>query len=308
MIRKSTGEMAPRASALADAIRQAQNIQTSLAAFENLQTEKHGPTPESRDEPIAPSMVRSNTRHQALRTPSRRKPRSHSKKSSSDWEFTEEMRLTEKERAKQAAGAVLINPPAPERKKIGAPSPIDDKNEDIPLLVKTDSMDTVIEEETESMSTTEAPYAKSPHSFRPSASSALSRSLRESRMHTNFSKASNKDVTSLSGPLPTINEAATTLVNSIDEAEESFQSVHECPLKATELEHQGTANTTASAANTRTKSSDKRKAVASTKVESRNSEHVKGQAQHLEELKSINIPSTAIGSKYDISLNRLTSS
>jgi hypothetical protein len=295
MIRKSTGEMAPAASALSDALRQARKSERSLAAFKNLQIAKYSPVQEPREKPRekrkAPLMDRGNTHRRAFRGPSGRIPTNNSKKSPDD------VKLTAREKARQAAGAVYINPPEPERKKIGAPSPVEDEAEGLPILVNTDSMDTVVQEKTESMNTIEVSFPKSPLLFRPSSDSGLSRSFRESRMHSSsrsLPKASKKDFTSFSAPLPTINETTATLVDSTSDIYDIWE---DCTSETTK-EPQDIADTSAAAVKFVTKSSGKGKVVVSPKSGDRKScleESTKRYAQYLEEMKSLNVPSAVIG-------------
>lgn len=100
--------------------------------------------------------------------------------------------------------------------------------EDFPLLEKTESMNTVVEEDGEWMDPVEHRFAKSPLASQLKPVSILSRSIQKSHIHTHLSKANNhkcKSSKSVSFTLPPIDETAATLVNSTEDYEEQPESV-----------------------------------------------------------------------------------
>jgi hypothetical protein len=235
LTRKSNGETVSTASALAPGIRRAKNWQKSIEAFDKLE-QTASPTKESDEKTISRTLGRSNNRRRSVRSSSKPYQVSHTKRSSDGY------RLTEKERASQAAGAVHINPQEPVRKKIGQPSPLSGQNENTHIIGQeedthideqevthfpenTESMDTAVGGRTESMDAVDIPFARSPSSFKPSSISLLSRSLRESRMRAPVSNATGKDCTSVSFALPPIDENCATLVNNTSSSVGSSQSI-----------------------------------------------------------------------------------
>ncbi|EPE26867.1 hypothetical protein GLAREA_02781 [Glarea lozoyensis ATCC 20868] len=235
LTRKSNGETVSTAAALAPGIRRAKNWQKSIEAFDKLE-EIASPTKEPDERTISRTTGRSNNRRRNIRSSSKPYQLSHTKRSSDGY------RLTEKERASQAAGAVHINPPEPARKKIGQPSPMDGQNKDTHIVGQeedthigeqkeftnmsenTESMDTAVGGKTESMNTVDIPFARSPSSFKPSSISLLSRTVRESRMRAPVLNSTGKDCTSVSFALPPIDENCATLVNRTSSSVGSGQS------------------------------------------------------------------------------------